>query len=99
MKSRAAVIGLIYRKTLRLSQTALTETSSGRLINLLSNDVDRFDFAHRFVTYLWLAPLVTIAVAYYLWLEIGWSGLIGIGVIFTVTPILSKIQRWMELNF
>lgn len=93
MRCRAAVVGLVYSKTLRLSQTSLTETSSGKLINLLSNDVGRFDFAHMYYNYLWIAPLFTFIVACYLWFEIGFSGLIGIGIIFTIMPILSKIHR------
>lgn len=92
LKTRVAVCSLIYRKALRLSQTALGETSAGRMINLLSNDVGRFEWAIYFANYLWIAPLFTLIVACHLWFEIKFAGLIGIGVIFTIMPILSMID-------
>lgn len=91
LKTRVAVCSLIYRKALRLSQTALGETSSGKMINLLSNDVGRFEWAWYFGNYLWVAPLFTFIVACFLWSQIQFAGLVGIGVIFTIMPILSMI--------
>lgn len=91
LKTRVAVCSLIYRKALKLSQTALGETSSGKVINLLSNDVGRFESALFFCNYLWIAPFFTFIVGYLLWFEIRYAGLIGIGVVFTIMPILSRI--------
>lgn len=90
--TRVAVCSLIYRKGLRLSQTALGEASCGKMINLLSNDVSRFEWALRFANYLWTAPLFTFIVAWFLWTEIRYAGLVGIGVVFIIMPILSTIQ-------
>lgn len=92
LKTRVAVCSLIYRKALRLSQTALGATSSGKMINLLSNDVGRFEWALYFGNYLWIAPLFTFIVGCFLWVEIRFAGLIGIGVILTIMPILSTIR-------
>lgn len=90
--TRVAICSLIYRKALRLSQAALGETSCGKMINLLSNDVSRFEWAIYFGNYLWIAPLFTFFVACFLWFEIRFAGLVGIGVIFTIMPILSMIR-------
>ncbi|KAB0797837.1 hypothetical protein PPYR_08830 [Photinus pyralis] len=64
MKMRVACCSLIYRKALRLSQTALCGTTIGQMVNLLSNDVNRFDFAALFAQLLWVAP-IQLAVAVY----------------------------------
>lgn len=64
MKVRVAICSLIYRKALRLSHTALGETSPGKLVNLLSNDVNRFDWATFFVNSLWVSPLLTFIVGW-----------------------------------
>lgn len=93
MKVRVAVCSLIYRKALRLSQTALGETAPGKVVNLLSNDVNRFDMVTMFLNSMWTAPLLTIIVGILLWMEIGVAGLIGIIIVFIVVPIQSKYLR------
>ncbi|XP_055306698.1 ATP-binding cassette sub-family C member 4-like [Sitodiplosis mosellana] len=89
MKVRVAVCSLIYRKALRLSQTALGETAPGKVVNLLSNDVNRFDWVTVFLNSMWTAPLLTLIVGALLWAEIGYAGMIGIVIVFIVVPIQS----------
>lgn len=87
MKVRVAVCSIIYRKSLRLSQTALGETAVGKVVNLLSNDVNRFDIVSFFVHSMWTAPLMSLVVGYLLFIEVGWAGMIGIAIVFIVVPI------------
>ncbi|XP_055302579.1 ATP-binding cassette sub-family C member 4-like isoform X2 [Sitodiplosis mosellana] len=89
MKVRVAVCSLIYRKALRLSQTALGGTAPGKVVNLLSNDVNRFDWVTMFLNSMWTAPLLTLIVGILLWIEIGIAGIIGIVIVFIVVPIQS----------
>lgn len=53
----------------------------------MANDVNRFDLVTIFLHYMWSAPLSAIIVAYILYSEVGYSGLIGIAAIFLVVPI------------
>ncbi|XP_031636354.1 multidrug resistance-associated protein 4-like [Contarinia nasturtii] len=89
MKVRVAVCSLIYRKALKLSQTALGETAPGKVVNLLSNDVNRFDMVTMFINSMWTAPLLTVIVGVMLYIEIGVPGMIGILIVFIVVPIQS----------
>ncbi|KAG5894561.1 hypothetical protein JTB14_021543 [Gonioctena quinquepunctata] len=77
MKMRIAACSLIYRKSLKLSKSALAETTIGQMVNLLSNDVGRFDFAAQHIHSLWLAPVETVLVMYLLYVYVGVSGLVG----------------------
>ncbi|XP_061266628.1 ATP-binding cassette sub-family C member 4-like isoform X8 [Bos javanicus] len=81
MRLRVAVCHMIYRKALRLSSPAMGKTTTGQIVNLLSNDVNRFDQVTTFLHYLWVGPLQAIAVTALLWMEIGMSCLAGMAVL------------------
>lgn len=70
MKMRVAMCSMIYRKSLRLSKTALGETTVGQVVNLLSNDVGRLDIAIIFLHFLWVGPIETICVTYLMYLKV-----------------------------
>ncbi|XP_076168369.1 ATP-binding cassette sub-family C member 4 [Ptiloglossa arizonensis] len=88
-KIRVAACSVVYRKALRLSKTALGETAPGKVVNLVANDVNRFDLVSIFIHYMWSAPLSGLIIAYILYIEAGYAGLIGIAAVFIVVPIQS----------
>lgn len=90
LKLRVAICNLIYKKSLRLSQTALHDTSPGKLVNLLSNDVSRFDLFSSMMGPCWGGPLITIIGGTLLWKETGWAGLMGLIIVFIVAPLMSE---------
>ena len=87
MKMRVACCTLIYRKALKLSRTALGETTVGQAVNLLSNDVNRFDVATIFLHYLWIGPLETIIVMYVMYNEVQESAIIGVATLLMFIPL------------
>ncbi|CAH1104965.1 unnamed protein product [Psylliodes chrysocephalus] len=89
MKVRAAVCAVIYRKAIRLSKTALGETASGKIVNLLSNDVSRFDLVSIFIHHMWIAPISALFIMYFLYKEAGYAGILGILTVFIVVPLQS----------
>lgn len=63
MQLRLAGVAAIYEKSLKLSSTHQnTSASYGRIMNLASNDVERFIMAALFVSHLIWAPLQSIAI-------------------------------------
>ncbi|KAI2474192.1 ATP-binding cassette sub-family C member 4 [Diabrotica virgifera virgifera] len=87
MKVRSSVCALIYRKATRLSRTALGDTPAGKVVNLLSNDVARFDFASMMIHQLWIGPVSTIPVIYFLYQRAQLPGIAGILVILIMSPL------------
>ncbi|VVC32373.1 Hypothetical protein CINCED_3A009972 [Cinara cedri] len=90
MKMRVACCSVIYRKALCLSHIALRETTVGQVINLISNDVSRFDITLPGIQYLFIGPVQTIIVTYLVWQEIGISSLIGVATLLIFIPF----QGW-----
>ncbi|XP_015109425.1 probable multidrug resistance-associated protein lethal(2)03659 isoform X2 [Diachasma alloeum] len=91
MKMRVACCSLIYRKALKLSRTALGETTVGQAVNLLSNDVNRFDVAIIFLHYLWIGPLETAIITYFMYQEVNISAVIGVASLLMFIPL----QGWL----
>ncbi|CAG0891058.1 unnamed protein product [Cyprideis torosa] len=91
MDIRIACSNLIYRRCLRLSKEALAETSVGKIVNLLSNDVSRFNDCFRWMTYLLTAPFSIIVGTVLVWWMLGVTALVG----FVVLALTLVIQSYM----
>ncbi|CAG9858693.1 unnamed protein product [Phyllotreta striolata] len=78
MRIRIAISSLIYRKITKLNLTSLDKTASGQVINLLSNDVSRFDFVAVFIHAIWVMPIQLVVLGYWMWVQVGISSLTGI---------------------
>ncbi|XP_028288222.1 ATP-binding cassette sub-family C member 4 [Parambassis ranga] len=93
MKIRVAMCHMIYKKALCLSSSAMGKTTTGQIVNLLSNDVNKFDDVTIFLHYLWVGPLQAAAVVGLLWLEIGPSCLAGMVVLMFLMPLQTMFGR------
>ncbi|KAG5331515.1 MRP4 protein, partial [Acromyrmex charruanus] len=79
MKIRICCSSLLYRKLLRLNRASMNQTGTGQIMNLLSNDVNRFDQLTAFLNYVWIMPFQIIIMGTIMWQKIGISVLVGIG--------------------
>lgn len=94
MRIRVACCSMVYRKILRLSKSAQGKTAAGQVVNLLSNDVNRFDFVTQYLHFVWITPIQTIVVTYFIWKAVGWSAVIGVLAIFLQTvPVQSYLSK------
>lgn len=92
MKMRVACCTLIYRKSLKLSQTALAQTTVAHMVNLMSNDVNRFDDFILHLDTIWLSPLILGVVFYVIFTYVGASGCAGFAVYLLYVPLQSKLS-------
>ncbi|KAG7304444.1 hypothetical protein JYU34_011386 [Plutella xylostella] len=85
MRIRVACCSLMYRKVLKLDRIGLSKTEPGQVINLMSNDVNRFDLVMLFLHYIWVMPIVVPVVCYLVWQRIQWATFAALVVIFVQT--------------
>lgn len=90
MKLRVSCSSLVYRKTLKLSRTALASTTIGQLVNLLSNDVSKFDQGFLLAHFVWVGPIQTAVGTYLIYREIGVAALFGMAFLLSFIPMQSK---------
>lgn len=86
LKLRAGLTGLLYRKALRLSKSAISDGVAGQLINLMTNDIEKFDFVF-WIHELWKGPLGTIILGYFVYLEVGVAAIVGLVFLLSMMPL------------
>lgn len=90
MKIRVACCALIYRKSLRLSRSALAETTIGQMVNLISNDVSRFDSGTIYIHHLVMGPVEMLVGIALIYTFVGWAGLSGAVFLLISFPMQGK---------
>lgn len=76
---------------MRMSSGALAQTTAGQVVNLLSNDVNRFDYAFIYTHFIWLLPLQVVIVCYLIYIKIGYAAIIGVvGIVLQTIPVQCK---------
>jgi ABC-type transport system involved in cytochrome bd biosynthesis fused ATPase/permease subunit len=92
---RIAAIAAVYYKSQRLSSTHQdTAASYGQIMNLASNDVERFLLAALFCSHLVWAPLQSIGILYVGWTLIGPAFAAGFALLFLVfIPLQFHLSR------
>lgn len=93
MRMRISCCALLYRKLLKLNLTSMGNTATGQVVNLMSNDVFRFDLAIGLIPFLFFGPLEVLVVSILLWFYIGWSGICGMVVLLLVIPLMGGLAK------
>ncbi|KAH8110164.1 multidrug resistance-associated ABC transporter [Phellopilus nigrolimitatus] len=89
------VIGSIFRKSLRLSGRARTKHSVGQVTTMISADATRLDLSSQYIHNLWVAPIQIIIGIALLINNLGYSALVGLGVIVLGFPVQIVLVRIM----
>ncbi|KAM9035584.1 multidrug resistance-associated protein 1 isoform X2 [Sarcophilus harrisii] len=86
-KIKTAVIGLLYKKALNLSNSSRKKFSSGEIINLMSADAQQLMDLTVNLNILWSAPLQILMAILLLWQELGPSAFAGVVILVLVIAI------------
>ena len=92
---RSGLITAIYNKALTLSTRARHVHSNGKLVNHISTDVSRIDFACQFFHMGWTAPVQLIICLIILLVNLGPSALAGFAIFVVMTPVQTRFMRLM----
>ncbi|XP_052544029.1 ATP-binding cassette sub-family C member 3 isoform X4 [Tympanuchus pallidicinctus] len=91
MRLRTGITGVIYRKSLVITNSAKRSSTVGEIVNLMSVDAQRFMDLVTFLNMLWSAPLQTCLALYFLWQALGPSVLAGVAVMVLLIPFNSAV--------
>lgn len=93
MRMRIACCNMMYKKSLKLASSAFLETTVGQIVNLLSNDVNRFDQALTWPAHAVAGPICTIVVMWLLWEDLGIWNVAGIAILLLYIPLQSVMGK------
>jgi ABC-type multidrug transport system fused ATPase/permease subunit len=90
---RAALVSMIFRKSLAMSAEAKATTNEGETANLMSVDASKIaDFIPYMHSLLWSLPLQIIIAIALLFTNVGWAALAGIAVMVLLIPLSAKLN-------
>ncbi|KAJ3305549.1 Multidrug resistance-associated protein 4 [Kappamyces sp. JEL0829] len=84
MQARIAVTSAVFTKALCLESNLY---SSGQITSIITSDVQRIEDASAFVHYLWVGPLETILVTYFLYVELGAAAFAAVLALLLLIPV------------
>ncbi|XP_052284442.1 multidrug resistance-associated protein 1-like isoform X2 [Dreissena polymorpha] len=100
IKLRSTLISAIFKKSLRLSNQARTESTSGEIMNLMSVDAQNIKDLCEYMWCLWSGPLQIIVCVILLYYTVGFAMFAGLGVMLLLTPVnlitTSKVQTYQK---
>lgn len=82
-----------YFQILRIKKSNLIDGIAGQAINIMSNDALKFDTSVCFLQSLYQGPVEVIILSFFIYKEIGMSGLLGIAFMLCFMPL----QIWMGI--
>ncbi|XP_024849651.1 multidrug resistance-associated protein 1-like isoform X3 [Bos indicus] len=95
-KIKTAVIGLIYKKALLLSNVSRKQFSTGEIINLMATDTQQLMDLMTNINLLWSAPFQILMAVSLLWQELGPAVLAGVAVLVFVIPMNALVANRMK---
>uniref|UniRef100_A0A069DZT4 ABC-type glutathione-S-conjugate transporter n=1 Tax=Panstrongylus megistus TaxID=65343 RepID=A0A069DZT4_9HEMI len=96
LRIRTVLVSAIYRKALKLSNSARKESTVGEIVNLMSVDAQRFMDLTTYINMIWSAPLQIALALYFLWQILGPSVMAGLAVMIILIPVNGFIANQIK---
>ncbi|TYJ53516.1 hypothetical protein B9479_005847 [Cryptococcus floricola] len=93
--SRTAIVTSIYQQALQFTQKSRGLIPNGKLVNHISTDTSRIDFAAGLFHMLWTSPIQMVIIIIILIVQIGYSALPGIGLLLITTPFQAYLMKFL----
>lgn len=93
---RSALVSMIYRKSLKITNASRNKSTIGEIVNLMSVDADRFTNFFRYGETLWSGPIRILASIYFIYQDLGVSVFAGVAVMIILIPASTFISRYMQ---
>ena len=84
---RTAVSLIIYNKIFKISSSGRSKTSTGAIVNMMSNDTTQMQRFIQFSTFVACAPLQVAFALYLIYQQVGVATFAGLGFLFALLPI------------
>lgn len=98
---RTAVSAMLYQKSLNVSAAGRAKTSTGQVVNMMSNDTMQLQRFLQFVGLTLVAPIQIIVALYLIFQQVGNATWVGVGYMVFLAPInmlVFKIVASMRLK-
>lgn len=87
MQIRTAFCSLIYQKSLKLSHSALSEISVGKIVTLISKDFHSFDTATNLISNMLIGFVLIFLITYLIYVKVGAAAFAGICFLVAIIPM------------
>ncbi|CAH8871965.1 unnamed protein product [Trichobilharzia szidati] len=87
MRIKTAVIGMVYRKSLKLSNFARQTSTTGEIVNLVSVDAQKLEDTLVNIHMLWSSPFLIICSLILLWYQLQYAVLAGVLTAVVLIPL------------
>lgn len=95
LTTRTALIGLLFQKSINVSNTARQTYTAGEIITLMSVDVERIWLGILLSNWIIMAPPMLIAAIVLLWFQVGYASLVVAGALIGWGYFQEVVSDWI----
>lgn len=95
LTTRTALIGLLFQKSIHVSNTARQTYTAGEIITLMSVDVERIWLGTLLSNWILMGPPMLIAAIILLWFQVGYASLVVAGALIAWGYFQERVSDWI----